>query len=312
MPRVALLIVCVIWGSTFFSQQIGVRAIGESPAAAALLLLFRFGAALLLFPLFVPRCLRSLRLPELRDGILVSLPFYATLTLQLYGLQTTSPTISALLTNLTILFVPILGVVWFRERVGLPLLLGAAVSGVGILILTNPRAGGFGAGEAFTLLSAVTASLQIQLTNLVTNRSSPVGVTFVMFAVSTVLSLGLLLVLPSGPDLLLGAAVHLRNPSVLWPVLYNALFASVVCILLMNLYQRRVSPTRAAVIYLTEPVFAAIFAVLFVGEPMTLPKIAGGSVILAGNLLCEILARRGSGGPTSGPDGRSTSNGGEP
>jgi drug/metabolite transporter (DMT)-like permease len=41
-----------------------------------------------------------------------------------------------------------------------------------------------------------------------------------------------------------------------------------------------------------EPVFAAVFALLFTGEAMTLRKIVGGAIILGGNLLCELIGRK--------------------
>jgi drug/metabolite transporter (DMT)-like permease len=48
--------------------------------------------------------------------------------------------------------------------------------------------------------------------------------------------------------------------------------------------QRFVSPTRAAIIFAGEPIFAALFAVLLGGETLTLQQIVGGALIVVGML----------------------------
>ena len=84
----------------------------------------------------------------------------------------------------------------------------------------------------------------------------------------------------------------MREPHVAWTVVYTAVACSVVAIGVLNRYQRDISATRASVLYMMEPVFAAFFALMFTGEAMTARKWIGGAVILGGNLLCEVIGRR--------------------
>ena len=56
----------------------------------------------------------------------------------------------------------------------------------------------------------------------------------------------------------------------------------------MNVYQPQISANRAALIYLLEPVFAAMFSVALGHESFTLYLFIGGSLILGGNLLVEL------------------------
>ena len=60
----------------------------------------------------------------------------------------------------------------------------------------------------------------------------------------------------------------------------------------LNRYQRDISATRASVLYMIEPVIAALFAALLTGEAMTWRKALGGAIILLGNLACELMGRR--------------------
>jgi drug/metabolite transporter (DMT)-like permease len=56
----------------------------------------------------------------------------------------------------------------------------------------------------------------------------------------------------------------------------------------MNTYQPQVSPSRAALIYLLEPVFSSVFSVWLGYDQVTVPLLLGGGLILAGNLLVEV------------------------
>ena len=94
MPQIALLLVCVIWGSSFFSQQIGVKAVGDNPLAACFFLAVRFVSATILLSLFVPKVFRSLDRQTVRDGFVLSIPFSIAFVAQVTGLQSTTPTIS--------------------------------------------------------------------------------------------------------------------------------------------------------------------------------------------------------------------------
>ncbi|MFZ2618149.1 MAG: DMT family transporter, partial [Anaerolineae bacterium] len=65
--------------------------------------------------------------------------------------------------------------------------------------------------------------------------------------------------------------------------------------------QRLTSPTHTALIFATEPVFAAIFSFLLIGEQLTPRAIVGCGLILTGMLVSESgvwLRRRRQATPT--------------
>jgi drug/metabolite transporter (DMT)-like permease len=61
---------------------------------------------------------------------------------------------------------------------------------------------------------------------------------------------------------------------------------------LMFYFQPKLDPTRAALIYLAEPVFAALYAYVAVGRTLSVIALLGASFILTANVLVEILERR--------------------
>jgi len=76
-------------------------------------------------------------------------------------------------------------------------------------------------------------------------------------------------------------------------VLYLAFFASTVAIFVQSKYQRETTPTRAAIIFTMEPVFAALIAFLALRETMGTIEAAGAAVMVAGLLFSELSGLRG-------------------
>lgn len=281
-----LLAMCAVWGASFPAMKRGLDAaagIVGSGAAPWAFLALRFAAAVALYPLVFPGALRRLSPDVVRGGVALALPFTAGFLLQVWGLRHTTPSVSAFLTNLTVVATPLVGALFFRERLTRGNALGAGIAALGVWLLSGPE-GRFGLGEAVTALSAIAWALHIQMTHGITRRHPPEALTFVMFAVAGLAS-GLALA-ASGVD---PAALPrlAAAPDVLGPVLFTAVLCSVGALTVMNRYQRDLSPTRAAVIYTLEPVFALALSTALALEPLTLPKLAGGAVILLGNLACE-------------------------
>ena len=296
----------VFWGSSFLAMKWGTEGLAPSTgdaAAPAAFLFLRFAAALALHGLVVRGAWRRLDLPALRGGLALAVPFYVGFILQTTGVVETTSTASAFLTSLMVVLTPVLGLLFFKERLTPALLAGAAVSVVGVYFLTAPE-GGIGRGEWLTLLCALAFAVQIQLTNVVTRRHEPEAITTVMFSCAVVFSGALLAVHGVEPRALLDG---LRNPRALWSILYTAVFCSVLAIWVLNRFQREITPTRAAVLYMLEPLFAAAFGATAGGERLESRALAGGAIILGGNLLCELWGRRtlSSSSPTAAPPPRS-------
>ena len=155
----------------------------------------------------------------------------------------------------------------------------------------DPRSddGGLGRSEALTLLCAVAFAFQIQLTNVITRSHSPEAISFVQFGCAVAFSGLTMLAMGVRPADVVGS---LGERHVAWTVLYTAVACTVVAMGVLNRYQRDIPATRASVLYMFEPVFAALFALVFTGEAMTPRKLIGGGIILGGNLLCELIGRK--------------------
>src|SRR5688572_8663120 len=107
-----LLAMCVVWGASFPVMKRGLdglAAVVGTDAAPPAFLFLRFLTAAALFPLAFPRALRGLTPAAVRAGALLCLPFSAGFLLQVWGLRSTTPAVSAFLTNLTVVATPLIG-----------------------------------------------------------------------------------------------------------------------------------------------------------------------------------------------------------
>lgn len=224
---------------------------------------------------------RGLR-PSLRAGVVTGVPFALGLWLQGWGTRYTSASNSAFITGLNVVFVHLyLGVV--RRSYGVRHGAGLALSVAGLYLLTRPE-GGFGPGDALVLAGAVAWAAQVLLVDKFSS-SDPLTFTFGEMLPSTAFVV---------PDAALG------NPSVPPELLPQLTYLGLACadaaFALQLLGQRRVDPASAAVIFLLEPVAAAFFAHLILGEAVPPASAAGMALILAAAAVTQsdvILAARG-------------------
>ena len=75
-------------------------------------------------------------------------------------------------------------------------------------------------------------------------------------------------------------------------VLLLAVISTMVAYGLMFHFQPRLDPTRAALLYLAEPIFAALFAYVTVGRRLSPIALGGAVLLLTANALVELLAQR--------------------
>jgi len=80
----------------------------------------------------------------------------------------------------------------------------------------------------------------------------------------------------------------LAQPAIARDVILLTVFCSVLATYLFTVYQPRLTPARAALIYLLEPVFATCFSMTIGHDHLTARLALGGGFILLGNVIVEM------------------------
>ena len=286
-----LLIVTIIWGGTFAATSLLLES-GLEPVS---LVLWRFSIALLaLVPLLLFSGNRRIDRRTLGAGIVLGLLLYAGYVLQTLGLVETTSSRSGFITALYVVMTPMLQPLFGRARPSLQVWFSVLLIIIGLWMLTGSgsAAGGVNIGDLLTLFCALFFALFIVVLDRVGPDVDVIGLTGVQVAVvafSALIHSGVIGAwsTPSGTDawiLLLGLAI----------------LGTVVTTWGQTRFQPLTTPSRAAIIYTMESVFAALIGVLILNEELTGLGALGGGLIVLGLLLVELpldrMARRGASG----------------
>lgn len=276
--------VTFVWGITFSVTKIGLATVPP-----LLFIALRFlGAGAILVPFAVFR-LRGLSARQWGIGIAVGIVQFFGFALQTAGLGLTTASKAAFITGLSVVLVPLLAALLLRRKVGLWAWIGSfsAFLGMALLSFEPGQAWFLSVGDLLVLGCALAFAGYIVLVGRYANDVDPLVLTALQIYVTAALSLAAGL----GFERLQGPIGSI--PLAVWGgVAFLALFATLGTTWAQMWAQRHSDPIRTAIIFALEPVFAALFAYVALGETQSTRTFLGGLLILAGIVLVELPAAR--------------------
>jgi drug/metabolite transporter (DMT)-like permease len=272
----ALIFITMIWGGTFLAVQYALNF--SSPM---FFVGCRFAVAALAIFLISIQSISGLTLKEVMAGTAIGVVIAIGYGTQTIALQSILSSESAFLTALYVPLVPILMWVIFQKRPSLMTWIGTTLAFIGLVLLTGNGIStiSLSYGQTLTLICAFVIALEIILIGYFAGKVNLRRVTVIQLAVASLLSFC------SMP--LVGE--H-SIPAFSWQLLIVALglgLASALIQFVMNWAQRMVDPTRAAIIYAGEPVWAGVFGRI-AGERLPLLALLGGCLVVLGVLVSEL------------------------
>jgi|WetSurMetagenome_2_1015567.scaffolds.fasta_scaffold00360_9 drug/metabolite transporter (DMT)-like permease len=272
----ALLLVTVIWGSTFTIVK---KSLVQ--ASPILFIALRFWLATAVTIVFIPGALRGMSRKTLRNGLILATVLLAGFIFQTLGLRNTPPSRSAFITSLSVIFVPILGYSLYGRKPRMNTLAGIILAGVGLGLLTlRATELKFRQGDILTLICAVVFALHILLLSRYLTQSDYRQLVILQFAGSASLCT---LLIPM-----------LEVPFLVWDFSFAAflgitgILATALGFYVQNRAQQYTSANRAALIFGLEPFFAVLFAYLLLGQALTAREWLGGALVMAGIIIAEV------------------------
>ncbi len=292
----ALLAATLFWGFGITWAKIGGGAVNAAmglPDGAYVgplfLLAWRFTLATVLWAILFRDARSGWTFGSALRGLVLGAFLGTGLVLQHIGLDRTSEAVAAFLTALTIVFVPLLMTLVVRKPPTGLQWVGVAVATLGVWLMTGAAPTGFGVGELLGLSAAVVFSGYIIAVNAIVPHENAARMALGQFAVTAMMTLGACLLVQAGPDALAQSPRVLSDGGVWINVALLVVFTTIGSFGLLTFFQPKVDPTRAALIYLVEPIFAAGYAYLATGRgPTSAIEITGAVLILAANLVVEL------------------------
>lgn len=274
-----LLLVTLVWGTTFPLLK---SAAGDLNGVEISALRFLVAAVCM-----TPFLLRAPR-RAWTDGFLLGALGLASYVTQAYGLQYITANRSAFLTSLNVLMVPFLGLV-FGSRLSRSAMLAAVLACLGIGLMSW-EGGSNLAGDAATVVCALAYALYVIVLSQCSGKHQASHLAATQIVVMALLATLWILLQSIGTDAL--ATLPVRAAPHAATLLYLGAVATAGMLFLQAVGQRGVAADKAAVIYAMEPVFAALFGWILLGELLGARGIAGGAVVISALVLSEVLPMR--------------------
>ena len=276
----SLIGIAMIWGATFVLVK---RALDD--VSTLLFLTLRFIAATAALVFVFRKQLRAADFATgLRGGVLAGGCLFAGYVLQTVGLKYTSASKTGFITGLYIPLVPLFSSIFYRRFPQLVEIVGVAIAFCGLALMTVERdLLSLSRGDLLVTGCAVAYALHILVLGRFSKLASAGVLAVVQIATAALLSTG---------TFWWAEPARIRWSRDVWIALaVTSLLATALAFSVQTWAQRWSSPTRTALIFSTEPVFAWATSYVVAGEVLSHRAMLGAVLILGGILLVELKPR---------------------
>lgn len=282
--------VAFIWGAEFVLVDLAVEQLSTHLFNA-----IRFAlASLALLPLYFLQK-KSLHKTQLKPlflsgfslGFLLFIGFYA----QTEGMRHTSVANAGFITGLNVPLVPVLAWLVFKKSASWNVWLGVSCATLGLYLLTVGDNLQFNNGDALVLVCAFAFAIHILLTDKFVVNVPIMSLSIIQMAAVAIYSLIALLFTNEPFFYEQGSSSALEillDPVIISAILVTGLLGSAYAYWAQSACQRHLEPSKVALIFATEPVFAFLSAWVFLGEVLGVKGSLGALLILVAIIVSEL------------------------
>jgi drug/metabolite transporter (DMT)-like permease len=206
---------------------------------------------------------------------------FAGANLQQAGLKYTTAGNAGFITTLYVIFVPIILVIFFREKIGWIAWLGAGIAIAGSLLLSTGGTLRLSPGDSWVMAGALMWALDVILVSRAVKHMEVLTFSVGHYLVAGGFSLLISLWMPAPLAGLAGGW---------WTILYIGLLSTAVGYTLQALGQKYAPPTDATILLSMEAVFAALAGYIFLNERMQGIQLIGCGMILVAVVITQLNA----------------------
>ncbi len=270
-----MVLVTMFWGVSYTFMRMGLESLSTYNIVA-----WRCSIAFIIAGLIFYKRMKNVDAKMLMYAGIQGFLLFAVFSLSLFGLQTTSVSNAGFILSLTVVIVPIFSGVLDRRLPSSAVGIAIICTMIGITALTLKDTLSFQPGDILVAIAAVAYSVYLILNGSFTKSVDSIayGVCQLGFAALFGIIAMLLFETPAMPASLNGWVA----------ILGLGLICTAFCFIAQSVVQQHTSPTHTGLIFSLEPIFAALFAILFIDEMFTIKLLVGGAFILVGNLVVQL------------------------
>jgi drug/metabolite transporter (DMT)-like permease len=273
----ALLSVAAAWGFAFVVMKDAIQRQSVNN-----FLFTRFALAVLVMLIIRPQTVKHFNKDLLQRGSLAGIFLGFGYIFQTLGLERTGAAITGFITGLYVVLTPVLAWLVLKEKITRFVWLCIMVATVGLALL-SVRGFSVGIGEMLVLASAFFFAAHIIALSKWSSGRDVYAMTVVQLTMC-----GLLAGIASIP----GGYAPPPDSGVWAVVIFTAVFATAIAFIIQTWSQAHMSATKVAVILTMEVVFAAVFAIFFGGERLTLQSALGGVLVVVAMYLIVLKEQK--------------------
>lgn len=276
---IILFVVSIAWGSSYIFMKMM-----DSYDSLYSIIIFRFGIAFILIFLVFFKKMLSVDLKTLGYSAISGTLIFATYLALMYGIKTTSASTAGFLASTSVIFVPLFIAIKTRRLPAKKIIIGVVFVMTGMLFLSLGDGLVLTTGSIFCIVTAIVYACHILLTNVFIRKvdafllgayqlayTSIYGVIFSFFT----------------------NTFFVPNKFIEWvPILGLAIFCSAFAFVMQTIAQQYTSPESTAFLFALEPIFATIFAIIFLKEMFTALEFFGAALILVGVGIVNLQPRK--------------------
>ncbi|SFB89082.1 EamA domain-containing membrane protein RarD [Brevinema andersonii] len=273
---IVLYIASFCWGSAFIAQKILVDL--SVPPFFTIGLRFSIAILLLFFIDF-----KKISKYTIYHGIVLGIMIFLVFSLQTYGLKTIDSSVSAFITGLNLVFIPIISIILFKHKINMIHIIAVCISLLGTYFF-NIREGTlfiWNTGVFLTLLCAIGVAFQLSYGNIFYKEEKyPFYLVIIQNATCSVIAFIFGFFLESFPQ-------QWTMPAI-FSLIYLALIASLLAYGLLAIGQKlEDNIIKVGIILAMQPLFTVFISVFFFGEMLTIYKMLGIICIVFAIMLTE-------------------------
>ena len=277
-----LLLVPMLWGMGYPLIRSSMGSLGPLG-----FLFLRFSSGLLPLVLLSWRSFSSMNRQILRKGLYTGTALFFAYAFLNWGLVYTTTAKAGFIIGLRVVLVPLVGALLFRLRAALSSWAAAFLSLSGLAFIFFGEFGfplRINPGDALMLASAFFFAMHVLLVSRYVKYDN--------YSPLLLLQITTVVLFSAGGALVFEGGLFPSSPQV-WPrALIAGLFSTALAFWLQNRFQYYSTPDRTSVIFSSEPLFAAFFGFLLLGEMLRGWQWAGAVLIVGAMALAQISRSR--------------------
>lgn len=269
----SMLFVAFIWGVTFVLVKNALADIGPF-----LFLGIRFIIAFLVLAALSMNNMKQVKKSTIVTGSILGFFLFIGYIFQTVGLQYTSASNAGFITGLSVVLVPIIYAILNKRAPSLLTIFTVIIASIGLFLLSvQNTAFHLLYGDFLILICAFGFAFHIVFVARYSHKHNPLAITGVQILFVGLLCIIIGLIIEPWPSTF--------TYNVVIAILITSVLATSLAFLLQNALQKYSTPTRFAIVLVSEPVFAALAGYFWAGEVLSKQGMFGCALIIIAMIL---------------------------